>query len=226
MSSYLLTINSSTSTSLSGERRSSNSPVLSPKSKFVTKYDKLLHQISESIKTPRENENNFFGNLQPKKEKEHLKTFSSNLERKKENPLKQELFRAKFNLLTGKTLDNLNFSRQKKNSSPNSRQNKTYFSTERNVDRNSTFRELKNYLKKNEISFTSKLFKEYLNKKPNDNSTTYNKSNNFVAKIKHTFPEYMNLKTKGQSFILNSNTGSCCTSNQKINQLRNQINKI
>ena len=125
MSSYLATISSSTSTNLSSEFRSANSPVLKPKSKFITSYDRLLDQITESAKTNRQKENDFLSSLQPKNEKEHLKTFSSNIEKRKANPFQQEIFKAKLSLLTGSTLDSLNFTRKKEKEAKTTRNTNT-----------------------------------------------------------------------------------------------------
>ena len=225
MSSYLQTFSSSTSTNLSGEIRSGNSPSLKPKSKFITSYDKLLDQITESVKTKREKEADFLSSLQPKNEKEHLKTFSVNKERRKENPFQQEIFKTKLNLLAGNTLDSINFSRKKEKEAKTSRNNNkisTYDSS--NNKTNVAFKELKHYLKKkNDLLISSKLFK---NDKNNNNEkiidTFCNTNNNFIAKIRQTFPEYINIRTKGQSFIMNNNEGA----NSKINQLRRQVNKL
>ena len=89
---------------------------------------------------------------------------------------------------------------------------------------NVAFKELKHYLKKkNDLLISSKLFK---NDKNNNNEkiidTFCNTNNNFIAKIRQTFPEYINIRTKGQSFIMNNNEGA----NSKINQLRRQVNKL
>lgn len=223
MSSYLATISSSTSTNLSGELRSVNSPVLKPKSKFITSYDRLLDQITESVKSNRQKEEDFLGSLQPKNEKEHLKTFSSNFERRKENPFQQKIFKAKLSLLTGSTLDCLNFTKKKEKEAKTTRNINTITIQDSNNNKTSAaFKELKHFLKKkDDLLVSSKLFKD--NKKNNNEKLfdTYS-NNNFVAKIRQTFPEYINLRTKGQSFIMNNNG----VSNTKINQLRRQVNKL
>ena len=225
MSSYLATISSSTSTNLSSEFRSANSPVLKPKSKFITSYDRLLDQITESAKTNRQKENDFLSSLQPKNEKEHLKTFSSNIEKRKANPFQQEIFKAKLSLLTGSTLDSLNFTRKKEKEAKTTRNTNT-ITTQDTTNRKTSvaMKELRHYLKKkNDLPVSSKLFKD--SKGTNNErlfDTFSNSNNNFLAKIRQTFPEYINIKTKGQSFIMNSNG----MMNSKINQLRRQVNKM
>ena len=177
------------------------------KGKFSSKYDKLLKQISEAAKRNKDDTN---------VEKEHLKTFSSNISTRKENPLKEEIFKAKLSFLTGKTLDSINYTTRKSNA----KEKKDNLFADSSINRENTFREMKNFLKKKgEISFQSKLFKENAKK---DSVYSYSKSNNtLVSKLKQTFPEYINIKTKGKSFIDSSSTSS-----QKLNQLRNQLNKI
>ena len=89
-------------TSSSGEF---HSPIINKsKGKFSSKYDKLLKQISEAAKRNKDDTN---------VEKEHLKTFSSNISTRKENPLKEEIFKAKLSFLTGKTLDSINYTTRK-----------------------------------------------------------------------------------------------------------------
>lgn len=203
--SYLGTI----STSSSGELHSPK--INKSKTQFGSKYDKLLRQISESTKR---NKDEIFD------KKEHLKTFSSNFSTRNENLLKDEIFKTKFSLLTGKTLDSLNYTTRKTNTSPSAKPKVDSLFADSNINRDNTFRALKNFLKKKgEISFQSKLFKENVKK---DRVDLYSKSNNtLVSKLQQTFPEYINIKTKGKSFI-----GSTNASSQKINQLRNQLNKI
>ena len=224
MSSYLATISSTTSTNLSGEIFSAHSPTLKPKSKFITSYDKLLDQITESVKTNRQKEEDFLSSLQPKNEKEHLKTFSANIKKRKANPFQQEIFKAKLSLLAGRTLDSMNFSRKKEKEVKTSRNINKIPTYESSSKTNVAFKELKHYLKKNnDLPVSSKLFK---NDKKSDNEKMFdtfcNTNNNFIAKIRQTFPEYINIRAKGQSFIMNSNGGA----NSKINQLRRQVNKL
>ena len=97
--------------------------------------------------------------------------------------------------------------------------------------------------KKPEIIFSSKILSELKQKDNNKNrlslNTISNNNNNeklnhhknlssrlnngIVNKIKITFPEYMDVKNKGQSYILNSDVS---LNQQKISQLKNQILKI
>ena len=212
--SYLETISSSNSTNLSGEFHSPK--INKSKTQFGSKYDKLLRQISDLTKR---NRDDLFTS---KVEKEHLKTFSSNISTRKENPLKDEIFKAKFSLLSGKTLDSLSYTTRNNIQSPAAKPKVDNLFVDNSINRNNTFRELKNYLKKKgDISFQSKLLRDNTKKEKNTIESYTRSNNSLVSKIKQTFPEYINLKTKGQSFI-----GSTSTSNQKLNQLRNQLNKI
>ena len=96
--------------------------------------------------------------------------------------------------------------------------------------------------KKPEIIFSSKILSDLKQKDNNKNNKlsintmpNYNEkldhhknlssrlNNEIVNKIKMTFPEYMDVKNKGQSYILNSDVS---LNQQKISQLKNQILKI
>ena len=128
-------------------------------------------------------------------------------------------------LLTGSTLDSLNFTRKKEKEAKTTRNTNT-ITTQDTTNRKTSvaMKELRHYLKKkNDLPVSSKLFKD--SKGTNNErlfDTFSNSNNNFLAKIRQTFPEYINIKTKGQSFIMNSNG----MTNSKINQLRRQVNKM
>lgn len=246
----------------------------SPKKNFSTKYKHLAREIAEVTQNNTTIVNDsFVSKFSPKKENEHYKIFTANLDKQKnESTLNQQLFRAKFSILTGKTLDNISFKKinpqiqTNKNTNSNRLLNNPLYSSysKRNLDNNlykktmniditestidnsrseKALKSFKKFLnKKPEIIFSSKILSDLKQKDNNKNGLSLNTISNYnneklnhhknlssrlnngiVNKIKMTFPEYMDVKNKGQSYILNSDVS---LNQQKISQLKNQILKI
>ena len=254
---------------------SNENSLKSPKKNFSTKYKHLAREIAEVTQNNTTIVNDsFVPKFSPKKENEHYKIFTANLDKQKnESTLNQQLFRAKFSILTGKTLDNISFKKinpqtQTNNVTSNNNKllnNPLYSSySKRNLDNNlhkkamniniaestidnsrseKALKSSKKFLnKKPEIIFSSKILSDLKQKDNNKNNKlsintmpNYNEkldhhknlssrlNNEIVNKIKMTFPEYMDVKNKGQSYILNSDVS---LNQQKISQLKNQILKI
>lgn len=191
-------------------------------STFASKYEQLRRQISEAnTLSTSSNVNPFEININKTQmysritgdagDNENYKIFSSTLERRKtENPRVHQLFKAKFNLLTGKNLENVDFkllSKRKftKQISPPI-ENLSY-----RIKKTNELRDLRKMMsKKQEINFGKNIFPSGMNDYNNNRrimntisaSSNERKNRNYEGMLKRSFPEY-NGNGNCMSFITN-----------------------
>lgn len=190
-------------------------------STFASKYEQLRRQISEAnTLSTSSNVNPFEININKTQmysritgdvsDNENYKIFSSTLERRKtENPRVHQLFKAKFNLLTGKNLENVDFkllSKRKftKQISPPI-ENLSY-----RIKKTNELRDLRKMMsKRQEINFGKNIFPSGMNDYNNRrimNTISANsnerKNRNYEGMLKRSFPEY-NGDGNCMSFIAN-----------------------
>ena len=193
-------------------------------STFASKYEQLRRQISEAnTLSTSSNVNPFEININKTQmysritgdvgDNENYKIFSSTLERRKtENPRVHQLFKAKFNLLTGKNLENVDFKLLNKRKFTKQIappiENLSY-----RIKKTNELRDLRKMMsKKQEINFGKNIFPSGMNDYNNNNNrcimntisanSNERKNRNYEGMLKRSFPEY-NGNGNGLSFIAN-----------------------
>ena len=198
--------------------RSANKP------KYFHKYKKIFKDLFDN--------NNLFSNQSygsNNLEYSNINLLTSSFD--KFNDLKNKVSYTKYNILTGTDLNNYNKIKKEneklndKNNNDNS-SNYNYnimnnLRSERNKNRN-VLKNFNFYLKNQgtipSYNLLKKNEKRYISPRNN-----YSNNNLFIERLHKKFPEYINMKTKGQSFLLQSNQ---LNSKKSFFELKNKIEKL
>ena len=172
------------------------------KPRYLTRYQNIFKELL--------NDFNFF-NTDTETEKNSTKGSFFFINNTENDPIKKSLNSTRYQLLTGKKIENPYKSDNYKNNTFK-RQNKSYHqSSSSTIDssslrftngNNKTLKNFKKFLRNtdsnNNIGFHYSINKNY----PTRN---FGNNNNFIEKLHNALPEYTNLSNKGQSFLKGNN---------------------
>ena len=145
------------------------------------------------------------------------------------NSIRDRMSRTKYNILTGKDLNKFskltNENEKKENKLFPDNFNNNNYNVSKNIrnERNKNRTVIKNfgfYLRNQGIIPSYNLLKK---NESNSLSPRHNHDNLFIERMHRKFPEYVNLKTKGQTFLLLSNQ---LDSKKPFHELKNKIGKL
>jgi len=172
------------------------------KPRYLTRYQNIFKELL--------NDFNFF-NTNSESENNSTKKNFFFIKNTENDPIKKNLNSTRYQLLTGKKIENPYKSDNYKNNTFK-RQNKSYHqSSSSTIDssslrftngNNKTLKNFKKFLRNtdsnNNIGFHYSINKNY----PTRN---FGNNNNFIEKLHNALPEYTNLSNKGQSFLKGNN---------------------
>jgi hypothetical protein len=172
------------------------------KPRYLTRYQNIFKELL--------NDFNFF-NTNSESENNSTKKNFFFIKNTENDPIKKNLNSTRYQLLTGKKIENPYKSDNYKNNTFK-RQNKSYHqSSSSTIDssslrftngNNKTLKNFKKFLRNtdsnNNIGF------HYSNNK-NYPTRNFGNNNNFIEKLHNALPEYTNLSNKGQSFLKGNN---------------------
>ena len=172
------------------------------KPRYLTRYQNIFKELL--------NDFNFF-NTNSESENNSTKKNFFFIKNTENDPIKKNLNSTRYQLLTGKKIENPYKSDNYKNNTFK-RQNKSYHqSLSSTIDssslrftngNNKTLKNFKKFLRNtdsnNNIGFHYSINKNY----PTRN---FGNNNNFIEKLHNALPEYTNLSNKGQSFLKGNN---------------------
>ena len=172
------------------------------KPRYLTRYQNIFKELL--------NDFNFF-NTNSESENNSTKKNFFFIKNTENDPIKKNLNSTRYQLLTGKKIENPYKSDNYKNNTFK-RQNKSYHqSSSSTIDssslrftngNNKTVKNFKKFLRNtdsnNNIGFHYSINKNY----PTRN---FGNNNNFIEKLHNALPEYTNLSNKGQSFLKGNN---------------------
>ena len=199
------------------------------KPRYFEKYENIFKELFENDKLEKNSFTSRKKNFHTRENTEYsnITLLTSTIDTT--NSMRDRMSRTKYNILTGKDLNKfskLNTENEKKESKlfPDNFNNNNYNVT-KNIrnERNKNRTVIKNfgfYLRNQGTIPSYNLLKK---NESNSLSPRHNHDNLFIEKMHKKFPEYVNLKTKGQSFLLLSNQ---LDSKKSFHELKNKIGKL
>ena len=172
------------------------------KPRYLTRYQNIFKELL--------NDFNFF-NTNSESENNSTKKNFFFIKNTENDPIKKNLNSTRYQLLTGKKIENPYKSDNYKNNTFK-RQNKSYHqSSSSTIDssslrftngNNKTLKNLKKFLRNTDSNYNIG-FHYSINK--NYPTRNFGNNNNFIEKLHNALPEYTNLSNKGQSFLKGNN---------------------
>ena len=172
------------------------------KPRYLTRYQNIFKELL--------NDFNFF-NTNSESENNSTKKNFFFIKNTENDPIKKNLNSTRYQLLTGKKIENPYKSDNYKNNTFK-RQNKSYHqSSSSTIDssslrftngNNKTLKNLKKFLRNTDSNYNIGF---HYSIKKNYPTRNFGNNNNFIEKLHNALPEYTNLSNKGQSFLKGNN---------------------
>ena len=199
------------------------------KPRYFEKYENIFKELFENDILTKNSFANIKKNYHTRENSEYsnITLLTSTIDTT--NSIRDRMSRTKYNILTGKDLNKFskltNENEKKENKLFPDNFNNNNYNVSKNIrnERNKNRTVIKNfgfYLRNQGIIPSYNLLKK---NESNSLSPRHHHDNLFIEKMHKKFPEYVNLKTKGQSFLLLSNQ---LDSKKPFHELKNKIGKL
>ena len=199
------------------------------KPRYFEKYENIFKELFENDMLTKNSFANIKKNYHTRENSEYsnITLLTSTIDTT--NSIRDRMSRTKYNILTGKDLNKFskltNENEKKENKLFPDNFNNNNYNVSKNIrnERNKNRTVIKNfgfYLRNQGIIPSYNLLKK---NESNSLSPRHNHDNLFIERMHRKFPEYVNLKTKGQSFLLLSNQ---LDSKKSFHELKNKIGKL
>ena len=199
------------------------------KPRYFEKYENIFKELFENDILTKNSFANIKKNYHTRENSEYsnITLLTSTIDTT--NSIRDRMSRTKYNILTGKDLNKFskltNENEKKENKLFPDNFNNNNYNVSKNIrnERNKNRTVIKNfgfYLRNQGIIPSYNLLKK---NESNSLSPRHNHDNLFIERMHRKFPEYVNLKTKGQTFLLLSNQ---LDSKKPFHELKNKIGKL
>ena len=199
------------------------------KPRYFEKYENIFKELFENDILTKNSFANIKKNYHTRENSEYsnITLLTSTIDTT--NSIRDRMSRTKYNILTGKDLNKFskltNENEKKENKLFPDNFNNNNYNVSKNIrnERNKNRTVIKNfgfYLRNQGTIPSYNLLKK---NESNSLSPRHNHDNLFIERMHRKFPEYVNLKTKGQTFLLLSNQ---LDSKKPFHELKNKIGKL